>query len=508
MSKRGRKKTARPRSHRKRRGGANVNEPRSSSRTRVQEVLIDDVLVDQIEIEELFLADENVIAPELDEEQVEDAIEEATPNEDRETPTPLRKRRSGVVPPSDPIRGPRQIRAKQRARARRRKALRNLFLAALLISGVVYGAQRLPTINFNRAKPGRAATAIKASFQETWLVFGTIEADPAPEADWISVFSFNSKAKTGYIIYIPRTTFVEIPGHGLDTLEKSLALGGEPLLVSAASNLLGVRFDHFLKLSDQATRALIERTGGITLTIDQKLTKQQSDGRVEVIFAEGKQALDGKRVSEYLKYTDISGNEIARAARHAVFWGAFFDVMRERAHSALGGLMGRSKDLVTSDSSAAELKDFFTRLGDLPKSALTFDTLAVSPTGVESGTQLYRADQESIDRMVAKNLPGSRPERNSISGRRVQILNGVGTPGIGAEASKLLIPKGFRIVLDQNAKHFGFVKTQIVVYSDSKRALAVAQEIRSILGVGETVVSKQQQSVVDVTIVIGKDFIR
>ncbi len=73
--------------------------------------------------------------------------------------------------------------------------------------------------------------------------------------------------------------------------------------------------------------------------------------------------------------------------------------------------------------------------------------------------------------------------------------------------SAQLIAKGFRVILDQNANRFDYATTQIVVYSDEKAALATGNEIKGILGVGEVIISRQSQSVVDVTIVVGKDYL-
>jgi hypothetical protein len=90
---------------------------------------------------------------------------------------------------------------------------------------------------------------------------------------------------------------------------------------------------------------------------------------------------------------------------------------------------------------------------------------------------------------------------------RVQVLNGVGVPGVGQEVDRLLDRGAFRIVLSDNARSFDFDATQILVYDESERSLAAAQRVQELLGVGTIQVSRQPQSVIDLTIVVGSDFV-
>jgi anionic cell wall polymer biosynthesis LytR-Cps2A-Psr (LCP) family protein len=302
---------------------------------------------------------------------------------------------------------------------------------------------------------------------------------------------------------------VEIPGFGggPEVLGRALTLGQEPTLISAASNLLGVQFDHHLRISDQGIRALFDKVGGLTIEVDQKLTRRDPDGKVRVVFAEGRQHLDGGRVSEYLTFLDEGGDEISRAVRHASIWSALLEEYRSKGVPELNKLLVESKDLFSLDAEVEALAKFLEPFVSESADSVQFETLPVQAQAVQSGSQLYGPDAEAIDRMVERYLAGSRPGGEGRSGKRMQILNGNGTPGIGEEVAGKLLPKGFQLVLDANAIRFDYEKTQIVIYSDSKKAQAMADEIRQALGVGEILISRQKQSIVDVTIVVGKDYL-
>jgi anionic cell wall polymer biosynthesis LytR-Cps2A-Psr (LCP) family protein len=343
-----------------------------------------------------------------------------------------------------------------------------------------------------------------ARSQETWLVVSTVEADPSGRADWITVMSRDPRAGRSLILYVPRSTLAELPGHGMDTLAAAQTLGREPLLSAAVSNLLGVRFDHVLRISDQAQQALFEELGPVTIDVERPLDRPRPDGTPEVVFAPGTQKLSGARAAEWLAYSDAAGDELSRSVRHAAFWSALLGRYAGDA-AAFGAAMGEAGELVSTDATAAELERFFGQLAAAEGDSLLFETLPVAATGVDTGTELYAIDRESADDLVERYLAGSRPPASG-EGRRVQILNGNGVPGIGQSVADRLVPEGFRIVLNQNAKRFDYDETQIVVYADSAQARALGAEVRVALGVGRVVVSRQSQGLVDVTVVVGRDF--
>lgn len=404
--------------------------------------------------------------------------------------------------------GARIAKRHQIARQRRKRIFGVATIVWIVIGGlIVAGLLFFQTTRPNRqdAAPGEDATE---PTQRTWLVMGTRESEPELGASWLSVFSEDRESNEASIIYVPPTTYVEIPGFGQEVIGRALALGREPLQVSAASNMLEVQFDHFVKISDQSIQAFVEKIGGVTLEVTAPLTVEEA-GRVKTVFAQGLQNLNGQRAAEYLRFVDSGGDEISRGARHAGFWAGTFDKFRGEARGQeFEKIVGESVDLLETDAFKEELTSFLGRFVELGDEKLAFETLPVQSTGLDTGTQYYRAERDAVERMVKRYLSGSRPAGAGAGGRRVEILNGNGEPGVGQKVGDQLVPKGFRVVLNQNAKHFNYDVTQIVVYSNSKTALALAKEVQEVLGVGEVVISKQRQTLVDVTIVVGKDYLK
>ena len=87
---------------------------------------------------------------------------------------------------------------------------------------------------------------------------------------------------------------------------------------------------------------------------------------------------------------------------------------------------------------------------------------------------------------------------------RVLILNGSGTPGIGAKAGDLLMGANLRIVDVRNAENFGYKTTLVYAYSD--KSVAVANQVASLLKVGDVQMKPADQDITDVVVILGADF--
>jgi hypothetical protein len=157
-----------------------------------------------------------------------------------------------------------------------------------------------------------------------------------------------------------------------------------------------------------------------------------------------------------------------------------------------------------SDASAEEHGAFFAALADLPPEDLTITALPVRPISAGE-SELYATDEAELLAFVEETIGIDQERPQEI---RVQVLNGNGVPGIGQEVASQLVGEGFRVILSGNARRLNYRKTLVIAYDNSAEGVALAERARDLLGVGEVQVSAQQQGIVDLTIVVGKDFLR
>jgi LCP family protein required for cell wall assembly len=75
----------------------------------------------------------------------------------------------------------------------------------------------------------------------------------------------NQARDQAYVISIPRTTLVTIPGHGRQRINKAFPLGGPPLVVSTVEKLTDTRIDHVAMIDFPSFVKLTEDLGGVTV---------------------------------------------------------------------------------------------------------------------------------------------------------------------------------------------------------------------------------------------------
>jgi hypothetical protein len=305
-------------------------------------------------------------------------------------------------------------------------------------------------------------------------------------------------------VFIPTATLTEIPGYGYDSAGKAMALGRVPLQEITIENLLGVQIDHTLLVPDSLMSGLVDRAGGVDVTVKTALMAPRGTNRLVPVFQPGTRRFDGKTAMRFLQYVGPDEDELARFERAQTIWEALYARFAGAKASDLARVVAGFGASLITDAAPAGAGAFFAAFASAGAGLRSYRSLPVSAVG--SGEEAaFRMDQAQFDGDLAKLLAPSRPAATAAGTPvRVQILNGNGRPEIGLSVAKLLVPAGFRIADTGNASNFRFRRTQIVAYSDAD--LPAARRIRALLGVGSIEIGRTQQSIVDVTIVIGADF--
>jgi hypothetical protein len=205
-----------------------------------------------------------------------------------------------------------------------------------------------------------------------------------------------------------------------------------------------------------------------------------------------------------LYVTGIEGDDVELGGRHLAFWEALFEAYRSDPYALRRALVSGGDALANGNASGAEYASVLEALARLPSQNVRLTILPVRQVSV-GGAELYAADAEEISGFLRDTMPSSTAGRYETD---IQILNGNGQPGVGRDVAELLVGRGFRVVRSGNAAGFGHRRTLIVAYDPSAEARKTAQRARRLLGVGKVLVSAQEQGIVDLTVVVGRDFLR
>jgi hypothetical protein len=338
----------------------------------------------------------------------------------------------------------------------------------------------------------------------TTLVFGTKEQDEEAGALWLTVLSFDRENQKGAVVYIPAHVAVEVPGRGLQGIGTALASGGIPLLLVSAENLLGIEIDRYLELSDNDAELLFEATGPLSVDVPDEVRIPAGPGRARLLFAEGPQQLAAKFLVKLLYVVGLDGDDAELGLRHIGFWHALFDAFEAEPNNLGGAVRKASGALAESDAEPRDHAQLLEAIVGLSAPQRVIAPLPVQQVSV-GGSELYSVDADEVQTFMANTLGVTQVANDDV---RVQVLNGNGVPGIGQQVAEDLVGAGFRVVLTGNARRLNYQKTLIITYDDSDEGRATAQRARELLGVGEIQVSVQEQGIVDLTIVVGKDFLQ
>jgi hypothetical protein len=352
--------------------------------------------------------------------------------------------------------GSRRRRRDERRKRRRWRPVLGWVALALVIAGLVGAAIVLLTGDDGDGDEvvaeDDAAPAVEASAPAGGGPALLVVTDPAGGVVGVTVF----QPETSTVLHVPPGTLVEVASLGLVPLREAAESGGADLLAHSLENLLGVRFDEVASVTTADLAALAD---GTTVPVE---------GGDEVV-------VDAETIDALL--ADVGdGTSLERIVRHQAFWTAY-----------LGA------DLDSPVDAAGELGP------DAVQWVLPVETIA----GLAGEDELFRVVEDDVDELVARVFPDDAAGDDERV--RVRILNGAGAPGVAQDVQPLLIEAGGEMTLSGNADRFDYATTQVVYYDDADRDAAEA--IREAIGVGEVVKSVDPLDVVDVTVVVGTDFL-
>ena len=340
--------------------------------------------------------------------------------------------------------------------------------------------------------------------QVSYLLVGTRAGDVSGQADWLSVMAIDRSGLNPITMFIPTSTLTEIPGYGYDSVGKAMALGRVPLQEIAVENMLGIQIDHTLLVPDPMLSRLVDRAGGVEVTVKERLLAPRGNNLLVPVFQPGRQRMSGRTAVKFLQFQGQNEDELARFARAQGVWEAMYLRYGGSEASRLAQIWSSFGAGLITDAPPADVGSFFAAFAGAGAAARSYVPMPVEAVGSGGAEDAFRVKQDELEARVASSFAASMPASGAGRGVRVQILNGNGEPEIGLAVADLLVPAGFRIADTGNASSFGFKTTRIVVYREED--IDIAQKIRALLKLGQIEIGRTRQTIVDVTIVVGRDF--
>jgi len=137
-------------------------------------------------------------------------------------------------------------------------------------------------------------------------------------ADTMMVMTVNPNTNQTSIVSIPRDSYVDIPGVGMDKINHSYAFGGTSLAVNTVQNLFNMPIDYYVSVNMEGLQQIVDALGGITITPSMSFTSG------DYSFTEGQPTqMDGDMALSYvrMRYEDPQGDYGRQARQRQVVQG-------------------------------------------------------------------------------------------------------------------------------------------------------------------------------------------
>jgi hypothetical protein len=412
-------------------------------------------------------------------------------------------RGESTTPVSSPL-GPtrRASRAAQRSRRRRQRRTRTSVVA---FAGIALAVVVVAVVVGSAVKHDNPA-APKGRTQRTLLLEVT-GADGAGRAAALLAYDPTPRAA---LVLIPPHTLADVAGLGNVVLASAVRLGGPGVAREAVSDLMGVLVDQDWTLTSETFAVLVDRVGGVVVDVDTDVVVPGRGGTSTILVRAGsQQRLDGATALAYATYVAKGQDEITFQARFQAVLDAVVSALPadDGSIAATLGSLGPGSRLSWRPADLAA----FLQGVRAARAADRYEpqVLPVSAIETGSGSVSFGIKVDEVGQLVRTQLADSLPPNRASGDNRVLILNGVGTPGLGADIARKLRDE-FQVVGTRNKQPFGVRESVVVVFDSSDPSLAKARRVAALLGLpaGAVRIGTQTQSVADVIVVVGSDYKR
>lgn len=255
----------------------------------------------------------------------------------------------------------------------------------------------------------------------TVLALGADERPGSPgRSDSIMLVSFHPAEYRLRVLSIPRDTWARIPGHGWDKINHAYANGRETLSVKTVEELLAIPIDHYVVVSMEGFRNIVDILGGVDIEVDHDLKYHDPFDQppLHIDIKAGRQHLDGTTALHFVRYRNDSMSDWGRMKRQQAIIRALIEQARRPQNLVrLPAVIARLYGAIRTDLPLGRV----TRLALIMKSHpdLNLETASLSGQGRWIGGGYYlELDLFEARKMTYRFLHGEEPGPDYLAAAR------------------------------------------------------------------------------------------
>lgn len=341
-------------------------------------------------------------------------------------------------------------------------------------------------------------------------------------SDSMLLLRFDPQAEKVSVLSIPRDTRVYLEGHGVRKINHANEYGGPALTAAVASELLGgIEIHRYVRVNVQGIEKLIDALGGVTVNVPKDMKYNDFSQHLYIDLKKGVQHLDGDKAMQFLRYRYDGYGDISRVQRQQMLMrSAVEQTLKPATVIKIPKILSVIQSHLDTNLTVKELMALSNFASKTDKSNIKMMMLPGDFNSGDESVSYWLPNHEQINKLMTKhfNLPSDRDDdaiaRDRYASRegipdvinpRIRIAVQDSTKDQEALQSALdtLRDAGYkRVVADKNWQD-PLPTTRVIAQSGDDEA---AEEVRSILGVGEIVVESTGVLNSDVTIQLGRDW--
>lgn len=343
---------------------------------------------------------------------------------------------------------------------------------------------------------------------------GTTADGGGTNTDTMMVLHIPADGRSATLISLPRDSWVDVPGHGMNKLNSAFALGGGAsgddvggarLLVQTVQNLTGLTIDHWVRVSLLGFYDIAKALGPIKVCLNQAVDDAYSTAK----FPAGISTLDAHQALAFVRQRHgLPRGDLDRVVRQQYF-------LSVEAHKFLsaGTLLNPAKLSTTLDAVSSSLEtdpglnflSLAAQMQGLTGGKIQSATIPISgtPTITVDGSDLSIVEVDTaampafIQKVVGEPSAYEKATAAKPADTAVTVLNGGSADGAAGTATATLKAAGFATGAPGDANDRA---TTVIQYPSGQEAQAKA--VAAYLP-GAT--AQQDASVKTVTVVLGDD---
>jgi len=135
-------------------------------------------------------------------------------------------------------------------------------------------------------------------------------------SDTLMVLHIDGDRHGATIVSLPRDSWVNVPGYGMNKINAAFSFAGPSLAVATVEKLTHLRIDHLATIDWEGFKELTDALGGVTVTIPATVT----DSARNVTWTKGEHSLDGEMALNYVRQRyGLPGGDLDRTRRQQYF---------------------------------------------------------------------------------------------------------------------------------------------------------------------------------------------